>query len=217
MNFLTLNACLQYSLGSVPTQEELRAILNLKQSTISNRARRNGNIKPSEIELLNKYYNINLLEIKKVIAKNMKEEKNTVFPNSITIDYYPDVFGSCGKGNFVFAETTDLIDVPVKSIACYSEHKKYSVINASGDSMMPFIHHADKLIVEHWNGEQIIDNHIYVFRYLDNIFVKRLVQNIDQIIIKSDNKEYEPRCIKYENFENIQIIGQIVGLMREIY
>ena len=217
MNYLTLENCLQYSLGKVPLQEELRSVLNLKQSTISNRARRNGNIKNNEIELINKYYNINLLEIEKTLAQHMKDEKNIVLPDSITINYYDTVFGSCGGGNFVFSEEKSLIDVPIKSIAHYSNFKKYSVINASGDSMTPFIHHADKLIVEHWNGEQIIDNSIYVFRYIDSIYVKRLVQNVDQIIVKSDNKEYQPRYITLENCDNLQIIGKIVGLMREIY
>lgn len=219
MNYLTFIACLQYLTIDIPTQEELRKIIGISQSAMSNRANRNSKFKSNEIELLNKHYNIDLLEIKREYNKNHKKDelKLQLKPSSITIDYYPDVFGSCGTGNFVFSETTDLIDVPTKSIAHYSKFKKYSVINASGDSMIPFIHHADKLIVEHWNGEQIIDNSIYVFRYIDNIYIKRLVQNIDQIIIKSDNKEYQPRYITLENCDNLQIIGKIVGLMREIY
>ena len=218
MNYLTFIACLQFLTIDIPTQEELRQIIGLSQSAMSNRANRNSKFKKDEIEKLNAHFNIDLMAVKKEYAKQHKKDelKQQIKPASIVIDYYPDVFGSCGNGNFVFSETTDLIDVPVNSIACYSAHKQYSVINASGDSMTPYIQHADKLVVEHWRGEQIVDNNIYVFRYIDNIFIKRLVQNVDQIIIKSDNKEYEPRYIDYENFENMQIIGKIVGLLREV-
>ena len=65
------------------------------------------------------------------------------------------------------------------------------------------------------NGEQISDNRIYVFRFGDNIFVKRLVLNIDQIVIKSDNKEYSTRNIEKDKLDDFQIIGRIVGIWRE--
>ena len=51
--------------------------------------------------------------------------------------------------------------------------------------MSPTIENHDKLIVEHWNGEQIQDNKIYVFCYNNEFFVKRLSKNIDEIIEES--------------------------------
>ena len=215
MNYLTLENCLQYALGKIPPQEELRQIMQLKQSTLSNRARRNGKIKQNEIELLNKHYNFNLLEVEKTLVNLMKNEQEFVLPESIVCDYYYDVFGSCGNGTFVLSETTAPMTVSLESIANYSHHKKYSVINARGDSMQPYIIDGDKLVIEHYNGAQIVDNSIYVFRYEDNIFIKRLIHNIDQIIIKSDNKEYATRCIERNDLQNFQVIGQVVGLLRK--
>ena len=135
--------------------------------------------------------------------------------NCIDLDYFSDVWASCGTGAVVFEETSEKISVPTSLIQNYSKSNKYSVINARGDSMQPFLQDRDKLIVEHWNGGQIIDNCIYVFRYANELFVKRLVKNITQIVIKSDNPLYEPIKITDKD-QDFEVIGQIVGLMRDL-
>lgn len=136
----------------------------------------------------------------------------------ISIDYYPEVFGSCGSGRFVLSEEKELIQVPKKFFKTFSPVKHYSVINALGDSMKPYIRDKDRLIVEHWEGGQIKDNRVYVFCYKDEIFVKRLIKNVDEIIIKSDNPDpmYRPRYIEKENMNDVLIVGEIVGLMRDM-
>ena len=82
--------------------------------------------------------------------------------------------------------------------------------------MQPFIYTGDKLIVEHWNGEQIIDNQVYVFCYDNEIFVKRLTKNINQLVIKSDNTFYDVIKLTGDELNKIIIVGQIVGLMRDL-
>ena len=136
---------------------------------------------------------------------------------SVPVDYYPDVFGSCGSGAFVLSERKEVVQVPKKLFTSFSQVKKYSVINAIGESMSPNIHDQDRLIVEHWEGGQIKDNRVYVFCYKDEIFVKRLIKNVDEIIIQSDNPApmYRPRYIEKEDMNNVLIVGEIVGLMRE--
>jgi len=51
---------LQNLINKVPTQGELVKILGVKQSTMSERARRNSKFSPEEISLLNKHYGVNL-------------------------------------------------------------------------------------------------------------------------------------------------------------
>lgn len=155
--------------------------------------------------LLEKYFGINFTKV----------NQNS---STITIDYYPEVFGSCGEGQFVFSEQKELIQVPQKFFNHFSTQKHYSVINAIGESMLPTLRPKDKLIVEHWQGEQIKDNQVYVFCYKDEIFVKRLIKNIDEIIVKSDNPDpmYRPRYIEKEDMNNVLIVGEIVGLMRDM-
>lgn len=163
-------------------------------------------LEPSEkiyTQILNKYGSL------------LNDKKNST---TISIDYYPEVFGSCGSGKFVLSEQKELIQVPKKLFGHFSPQKQYSIINAIGDSMLPYIHNKDKLIVEHWQGEQIKDNQVYVFCYKDEIFVKRLIKNIDEIIVKSDNPDpmYRPRYIEKEDMNNVLIVGEIVGLMRDM-
>ena len=82
--------------------------------------------------------------------------------------------------------------------------------------MQPLIFDKDKLIIEHWNGEQIIDNRPYIFCYKDEIFIKRLAKNVDQLLIISENKDYDIRKLSGNQLKDVNIIGQIVGLMRDL-
>ena len=82
--------------------------------------------------------------------------------------------------------------------------------------MSPTIEHGDKLIVEHWSGDQIQDNKIYVFCYNGEFFVKRLSKNIDEIIIKSDNPEYRTRTISMKSMNDLILIGKIVAAIKTL-
>ena len=129
-----------------------------------------------------------------------KIKTSSIADDSIVLDYYPDMFGSCGNAFFTR----------------FSPVKKYSVINAYGNSMQPFICDRDKLIVEHYEGEQIIDNRPYIFCYKNELFIKRLVKNVNQLIIIPENKDYDIIKLKEKELEDVNIIGQIVGLMRDL-
>ncbi len=197
---------LQNLINYVPSQAELCNICRTKQSTMSNRANRDSDIPSDEIVMINDYYGINLYA-EEVSSNN----------NSVTLDYYPDIFGSCGNGVFELSQEKEQIIVPKKAFfEKFSPVKQYSVINAKGNSMMPLFYDNDKLIVEHWNGEQIIDNKPYIFCYKDEIFIKRLAKNVDQLMIISENKDYDIRKLTGNQLKDVNIIGQIVGLMRDL-
>lgn len=196
---------LQNLIGRKPSQNEIAKIIKTNQSTIANRVIRNSNFSDEEVELIEHVYNISL-------------RGNRIEEETVPVDYFPEVFGSCGDGKFVLSEQKELIQVPKKFFSHYSPAKKYSVINAVGESMMPNIHPKDRLIVEHWAGEQIRDNQVYVFCYNNEIFVKRLIKNVDEVVIKSDNPDpaYRTRFIEKSDMNNLLIIGEIVGLMRDL-
>ena len=200
-------ASLQNLIKRKVTYEEIAPILGLNSgSALRNWAYRKRQLADFEIEKIDEAFGINSLKTK----QNEPEE-------TVSVDYYPEVFGSCGSGAFVVSDQKELLQVPKRLFSDFSPVKKYSVVKAKGESMRPTLQPDDKLIIEHWNGEQIIDNEIYIFCYKDEIFVKRLIKNVDEIIILSDNDEaiYRPRFIEKEEINNILIIGRIVGLMRE--
>ena len=199
MRYSVLLDRLQNLINYKPSQSEIGKILDLRQTAISGRANRDSNFSDEEIDKIQKYYHIILGD------------------DNITLDYYPDVFGSCGNGVFELSQEKDQIIVPKKAFfEKFSPVKQYSVINAKGNSMMPLFYDNDKLIVEHWNGEQIIDNKPYIFCYKDEIFIKRLAKNVDQLMIISENKDYDIRKLTGNQLKDVNIIGQIVGLMRDL-
>ena len=132
----------------------------------------------------------------------------------ITLDFYPDVQASCGKGNYIDTETKEQIVIPLQAVPNYSVHNKYTVIKAISDSMLPEIKPNDCLVVQH-NIENIIDNHIYIFSFNGELFCKYLSNNLGQIIVRSANKDYPIRYIEGEALDNFRLIGEVKAHIRE--
>ena len=187
--------------GNIINQSALSESLGITRQTISNRIKNESEVTVSELKRIEEYFKINVLNNLTDIAY---------------VDYYEDVFASCGDGSIVFSSEKSKLPIPTSLIHGYSQNKLYSMINASGNSMSPTIDNGDKLIVEHWNGNQIQDNKIYVFCYNGEFFVKRLSKNLDEIIIKSDNPEYRIRNISGKAVENLILIGKIVATIKQL-
>lgn len=195
------------------TYTDIGNILGTGRANISTRAKNNSQVTPKEISLLENAYNVSLSDIKHIKQYKCSDT------DSVTLDYYPDIFGSCGTGYFVSSEQKEQIQVPVNALfKSLSKGKKYSVINAKGNSMSPYIESGDRLIIEHLDNQPIIDNHVYVFCYDKDLYIKRLYKNIDEIIAKSDNPDpiFKIKSIPKEEWCNLQVIGEVVGLMRNI-
>ncbi len=198
MRYSVLLSTLQNLINRKVTQNELRNILNMGTGTIGNRATRDSNFTESEIEKIEAFYGVDL--------------KST---SDIELNYYPDVYASCGDGLEVLSEASEKIKISKQSISNYSAHNTYSVVNCKGNSMYPLLNDGDKAIIKHWNGEQILDDRIYLFKYDNQVFIKQLYNNIDQLIIKSNNPEYPNRILEDEKLKKVIILGQVVGLIRQ--
>lgn len=194
---------LQNLINRKPTQKQIADILGVRQSVIGNRATRDSEYTLDELIKIESFYAIDL---------------NTgVFTNNndVELDYYPDVYASCGDGLEVLSEASEKIKISKQSISNYSTHNTYSVVNCKGNSMYPLLTDGDKAIIKHWNGEQILDDRIYLFKYDNQVFIKQLYNNIDQLIIKSNNPEYPNRILEDEKLKKVIILGQVVGLIRQ--
>lgn len=200
-----LLAILSKKTESYVNQSLLAESLGVTRQTISNRIKNESQVTVSELKKIEDFFGISLF--------NNSDYNNSEITN---IDYYSDVFASCGNGNIVFSDEKIKLPLSTLLINNFSKQKKYSMINASGNSMSPTIDNGDKLIVEHWNGTQIQDNKVYVFCFNNEFFVKRLSKNLDEIIIKSDNPEYRIRTINGSTVEELMLIGKIVGIIKNI-
>ena len=207
MRYSVLIDNLQNLTNSKVDISEIAKIIGKPARTLYTRGQRDTEFKQSEINQIEEFYKVNL------------SKSDTSNNNSVTLDYYPDVFGSCGTGYFVSSEQKEQIQVPVNALfKSLSKGKKYSVINAKGNSMSPYIESGDRLIIEHLDNQPIIDNHVYIFCYDNDLYIKRLYKNIDEIIAKSDNPDpiFKVKSIPKTQWNNLQLIGEIVGLMREL-
>lgn len=222
---LELQTNLQNVTNQKITQTDIANALGTSRANISLRIKNNSQATLTEVRKIVEYLHVSkpheiLNNILKMDGKLSDTPDNIEIPleyDIISMDYYPSVFGSCGSGSFVFSEEKEVLQVPCRLVQNYSRFKNYSIINATGDSMTPYILDHDRLIVEHYDGGQICDNRIYIFRFYDNIFIKRLVLNLDQIVVISDNKNYQQRIIERAEADNFQIIGRIVGILRSEY
>jgi phage repressor protein C with HTH and peptisase S24 domain len=190
---------------SYVNQSLLAESLGVTRQTISNRIKNESQVTVSELKKIEDFFNVKLFE----------ENINTN-ADIISIDYYTDIFASCGDGNILFSEEKKQLYLSTTLIEGYSKQKKYSIINASGNSMYPTIDNGDKLIVEHWTDGQIQDNKIYVFCFNNEFFVKRLSKNLDEIIIKSDNPDYRIRTINGSTIRELTLIGKIIGIFKSL-
>ena len=188
--------------GITVNQSMLADSLGITRQTISNRIKTQSEVTVSEIRRVEEFFKISIF--------------SSVTDDIAYIDYYTDVFASCGNGSIVFSSEKTKLPIPISMISGYSRNKLYSMINASGNSMSPTIDNGDKLIVEHWNGNQIQDNKIYVFCFYNEFFVKRLSKNLDEIIIKSDNPEYRIRTINGKSAAELILIGKIVATVKQL-
>ena len=190
--------------GSSISQSTLADCFGITRQTVCNRIKNESEVTVSELQKAEEYFHTRLLN-----------SSNSNFEIAY-LDYYTDVFASCGNGSIIFSSEKTKLPVSTSMISGYSKNKLYSIINASGNSMSPTIENGDKLIVEHWNGDQIQDNKIYVFCYNNEFFVKRLSKNIDEIIIKSDNPEYRTRTISAKSLSDLILIGKIVSTIKAL-
>jgi phage repressor protein C with HTH and peptisase S24 domain len=186
------------------SQQMIADCLEIRQTAISGRANRNSEFSLDELMQIERAMGLPIGSLSGITASD----------NNIELDFYPDVFGSCGDGSMVFEETSEKLAVTKDVITNYSDKNKYSVISARGSSMAPVIQDSDKLVIQHNLNEQIIDDTVYLFRYNGELFIKRLVKNVDQIICISENPRFQDRIIEPDKC-SFAIIGKVVALLRD--
>ena len=199
MNITELEELLK-SKNITVTNRLISSIWGMDETAYSRKKKTGTEIKQKNIEQIEKRFGIQI-------------STSNYISDSVSLDFYPDVFGSCGEGSIVFSEAKEKLAVTKDIINNYSASNQYSIISARGSSMSPVINDDDKLVIQHNLNEQIIDDTVYLFRYNDELFIKRLVKNVDQIVCISENPRFQDRIIEPKE-DNFSIIGKVVGLFR---
>lgn len=87
------------------------------------------------------------------------------------------------------------------------------VLEADGISMLrrdkSGIAHSDLLMVD-TSVTWAVDGLIYVFRYYDRLFVKRLIRKVDgSVIVRSDNEDFEDDIVPADQAHEIDVRGLV--------
>ena len=105
-----LIAIISEKIGTTINQSMLAESLGITRQTISNRIKNASEVTVSELKRVESFFKINL---------SSKSE------DVVYIDYYSDVFASCGRGSIVFSSEKTKLPIATSMIRGYSKNKLY--------------------------------------------------------------------------------------------
>ncbi|MFY9075330.1 helix-turn-helix domain-containing protein [Malaciobacter mytili] len=132
--------------------------------------------------------------------------KEYVTDDTVAVPYFQDIKASAGNGYFNSEDDEpDFIVLPKTMI----KGKNINALRVHGDSMAPNIK-PDSIIFIDLSKKKLKKACVYVVRYEDEVYVKRLEELDDHILLRSDNISYSTITAKKED---VHIIGQVVNSM----
>ena len=93
--------------------------------------------------------------------------------------------------------------------------KDLVLVFTKGDSMEPTISDNNTLMID-TSQLKLNDGHIYVIRFNDHLVVKRIQTTMTGFYLISDNKEYEKMEVTYNAADDLQIIGRVVWIGKDL-
>lgn len=143
-------------------------------------------------------------------------ERRKVVPRPDVIELRVfDISASMGPGKTLtdYANVVERISVSahwLRSNVKFSTPENLGLITAYGDSMEPTFRDGDVLLVDRGVGDVKIDA-VYVLALHDDLYIKRLQRRPDgQILMKSDNKNYDPYVIKDGDIDQFRVLGRVL-------
>jgi hypothetical protein len=170
------------------TDKEIAAYWQMDKSAFSKKQKAGTEIKQKHLQILENVYNI------KLIGSSSNNNLVNVLP----------CCASCGNG----------ITIDSSLIYNYNPSAKYTFVVARGDSMEKTICNSDICIVK--NCSEFASDGVYCFSIGDDLYIKRVVKNINQIECISDNPVYDKITLKGQEMDKINIIGLVVNVIRSL-
>lgn len=90
------------------------------------------------------------------------------------------------------------------------------LMRVTGESMEPTIEDEDVVLVD-LSQRDILAGKIYAVRMDDEIVVKRLEKKPGMLVLVSDNRKfYDPLEVQIEDQANVEVIGRVIWMAREV-
>jgi phage repressor protein C with HTH and peptisase S24 domain len=201
---------------------EICQIWGMDVSSFSRKKREGTDIKYKNIQQLENALKIDLMQKfpKERALENIKklQEQSGIHDNSnniVNVTYRPDVSLSAGYGITVYEEKAETMLLDARLFVSEKGNKidpQYcEVVKISGNSMFPEYKDGDRVVIDK-NCTELIDGHIFAFRYNNQCFVKEINLLGKRIKCISLNKEYDPFYI--EEGEPFTVFGRILPRIR---
>ena len=81
--------------------------------------------------------------------------------------------------------------------------------------MEPELKHGDTVMVD-TSQKDILAGSIYAVGIDDTIMVKRIEKHPGKLVLRSENKDYEPVYLSRNEMDSFRIIGKVVWISREV-
>lgn len=211
--------------------DRIRQVIELNKITIDEFAEKIGE-KPTRLKDVLREKQRPPLEMIQSIVEKFQVDANWLigvggnFHQSGTVnegdyDYVPmfDVEVSAGNGAAAYGATEPAMHLAfrkdwLKSRGLFA--KDLNCVVARGDSMEPTINSKDTLLVD-TSKTNPRDGQIYVIRSSDVLWVKRIQRQLDgSLLLISDNTTYPPMPLALADHPDIQVIGQVVQISKDL-
>ncbi len=93
--------------------------------------------------------------------------------------------------------------------------KDLVLVFTKGDSMEPTISDNNTLMID-TSQTELQDGHIYVIRTNNQLVVKRIQNTMNGFFLISDNKEYKEIELTYNEADDLQVIGRVVWIGKDL-
>lgn len=163
------------------------------------------------------------LEAKTQQKTTIKESDSTkplpvVSHKAIQVRFFSGINASAGYGIENSDIEYDIIDIDEALLmgTRIRNRKNIDIINVSGDSMLPFFHNGESVIVERdceaTNGNTVIAN------IAGDLYIKRIEKDPlgNSIRLISANKEYATIVLRGQEMEKLRIVGVVRGVFRPL-
>lgn len=92
-----------------------------------------------------------------------------------------------------------------------------ALVMTQGDSMEPTLHSGNSLLIDASN-KNLTDGCIYVIRVGNELYAKRLQKQFNGCVrLISDNKEYDDQLVQPDEVDQLQIVGKVVWVGKDLY
>ena len=197
MRIKEIHEILQNKKNGKVTQNDIARAIGTSRANVSKLFAKNSFLNDEKIVKIEKYFEIKFRENEDVR----------------TIDYYPENVLELNKNNVVFSDKKVKFKIP-SAFFGVKENADYIMCNANDDAMYPSIKEGDFLIIKLCGNNEIENNKIHAFLYDGTFYIRRLIKNINEIIVKAENPEFGIQKIIKKDIKKLHIAGVAVNIVR---